>query len=57
MDAATFEKNLVAMRAWDQVLAERRRECAGVTARPDGLYLVGVDYPLRFGLPPMTLSL
>ncbi len=34
-----------------EVLAARDRSLAGVTARPDGLYLVGVEYPSRFGLP------
>lgn len=34
-----------------EVLAGRDRNLAGVTARPDGLYLVGVEYPERFGLP------
>lgn len=36
------------------VLAERRREAAGVTAPPDGLYLTHVTYPDVFGLslPP-----
>lgn len=34
-----------------EVLAGRDRSLAGVTARPDGLYLVGVEYPSRFGLP------
>ncbi len=32
------------------VLAERRREAAGITAPPDGLYLTHVAYPERFGL-------
>jgi tRNA pseudouridine38-40 synthase len=34
-----------------EVLRGRDRSLAGVTARPDGLYLVGVEYPARFGLP------
>ena len=34
-----------------EVLTARDRSLAGVTARPDGLYLVGVEYPSRFGLP------
>ena len=34
-----------------QVLAARDRRRAGVTAPAAGLYLVGVDYPARFGLP------
>lgn len=33
------------------ILAGRDRNLAGVTARPDGLYLVGVEYPQRFDLP------
>lgn len=36
-----------------EVLAARDRNVAGVTARPDGLYLVGVEYPERFGLPAL----
>lgn len=34
-----------------QVLQSRDRKQGGDTARPDGLYLVGVQYPPRFGLP------
>lgn len=34
-----------------EVLATRRREVAGVTAPPDGLYLVHVNYPVEYGLP------
>ena len=33
------------------VLASRDRRAAGVTASPDGLYFVGVDYPEHFGIP------
>jgi tRNA pseudouridine38-40 synthase len=34
-----------------EVLAERERKAAGITAPADGLYLTGVRYPERFGLP------
>lgn len=34
-----------------EVLAARDRTAAGVTAPADGLYLAGVCYPERFGLP------
>lgn len=36
-----------------QVLAARDRSAGGVTAKPFGLYLVGVDYPASFGLPAL----
>lgn len=36
------------------VLAARDRCAGGVTAAPDGLYLVQVDYPPAFGLPRLT---
>lgn len=39
-----------------QVLHRRDRTLAGVTARPDGLYLVGVEYPERFGLPVLPFG-
>ncbi len=35
-----------------QVLGYRDRTLGGVTAPPQGLYLVGVAYPEEFGLPP-----
>ncbi len=34
-----------------EVLAARNRACAGVTAPPSGLYLMGVEYPAEFALP------
>jgi tRNA pseudouridine38-40 synthase len=38
--------------AWaGDVLAHRDRTQAGVTAPPDGLYLVKVTYPAEFALP------
>lgn len=38
--------------AWiAELLAARDRRLAGMTASPDGLYLVGVKYPAEFGLP------
>lgn len=36
------------------VLASKSRLAAGVTAPPNGLYLVNVDYPEYFGLPKHT---
>lgn len=35
------------------VLAGRDRRRSGITAPPDGLYLVGVQYPPRFALPEL----
>ena len=34
-----------------ELLASRDRRLCGVTAPPDGLYLVSVDYPSRYGIP------
>lgn len=34
-----------------EVLAARDRKAAATTAKPNGLYLVGVDYPAVFALP------
>ncbi len=34
-----------------EVLAKRDRRSGGITARPDGLYLVDVEYDPAFGLP------
>jgi tRNA pseudouridine38-40 synthase len=34
-----------------ELLAMRDRTRAGITAKPNGLYLVQVDYPEIFGLP------
>jgi tRNA pseudouridine38-40 synthase len=36
-----------------EVLAARSRTAAGITAPADGLYLVGVDYPDTFPVPPV----
>jgi tRNA pseudouridine38-40 synthase len=42
---------------WAQeVLALKDRSCAGVTAPPDGLYLVNVGYPAVFNLPTSELG-
>ena len=38
-----------------QVLAGRCRARGGVTAPPDGLYLIGVRYPAQYDLPPICL--
>lgn len=37
---------------WElEVLDAKCRECGGVTAAPDGLYLSGVKYPGKYGIP------
>ena len=37
---------------WESdVLEAKSRECGGVTAAPDGLYLAGVKYPEKYGIP------
>jgi tRNA pseudouridine38-40 synthase len=44
----------IGKRAGDWVahlLMVKNRSCAGITAAPDGLYLAGVYYPKRYGLP------
>lgn len=38
------------------VLETRDRTLGGITAPPHGLYLTGVTYPARFGLPPLSPS-
>lgn len=39
--------------AWiAELLAQRRRDCAGPTAPPNGLLFLGPRYPRGFGLPP-----
>jgi tRNA pseudouridine38-40 synthase len=39
-----------------EVLEGRDRRLAGVTAGPLGLYLAAVEYPPRFGLPPVPAA-
>lgn len=39
-----------------EVLQARDRSAGGVTAVADGLYLVGVEYPHRYGLPELSLA-
>ena len=34
-----------------EVLAAKDRTAGGVTAPPDGLYLVNIQYPKRFSIP------
>lgn len=34
-----------------EVLEARNRDVAGITARPDGLYLTEIDYPERYAIP------
>ena len=37
---------------WElDVLNAKNRDCGGVTAAADGLYLAGVNYPDRYGIP------
>ncbi len=37
---------------WEaEVLGAKRRDRGGVTAAPDGLYLAGVNYPQKYGIP------
>ncbi|ADE15075.1 tRNA pseudouridine synthase A [Nitrosococcus halophilus Nc 4] len=38
----------------EEVLQARCRALGSVTARPDGLYLMGVDYPDHFNLPRLS---
>ena len=39
-----------------ELLAAKDRTLAGVTASPDGLYLVGIDYPTKFALPSTRMQ-
>lgn len=42
---------------WSRELLHRRdRRLGGVTAQPDGLYLLGVRYPAHFGIPELKGS-
>ncbi|MEH6551143.1 MAG: tRNA pseudouridine(38-40) synthase TruA [Pseudomonadales bacterium] len=42
---------------WTQeVLLAKDRKLADVTAQPNGLYLIGVDYPDKWNLPPVPLG-
>ncbi len=43
--------------AWAlEVMESRDRTRAAITAPPDGLYLLGVDYPAHFGIPRVMLA-
>ena len=40
---------------WEiDVLEAKSRDCGGVTAAPNGLYLAGVNYPEKYGFPVNT---
>ena len=39
-----------------ELLVAKDRTLAGVTASPDGLYLVGIDYPTKFALPTTRMQ-
>lgn len=39
---------------FEQVLAARDRTQAGITAAPEGLYFISVQYPQKFGLQKLT---
>ena len=40
---------------WElEVLAAKSRDCGGVTAAPDGLYLAGVNYPEKYAIPTQS---
>ena len=38
------------------LLAAKDRSLAGITASPNGLYLVGIDYPEKFTLPATQME-
>jgi len=48
LDVGAGEQEIGAVR---QILESRDRKAGSVTAPPEGLYLIRVDYPQRFGLP------